>query len=177
MKKMLFSFLALMFLCTSAYADGEGADSVIAIKASDIRGGTVSLTDWQHVSTGQPDAAVLDVVKQAGFTTVVDLRGENENRGMDEASEVEARGMRYYTLPIGNGVVEDVSYDNARQLDRILAAAQGPVLVHCASGNRVGALFALRAKLAGSTGDEALALGKAAGLTRLEPVVIQRLQE
>lgn len=177
MKKMLFSSLALLFLFTSSFADGEGAESIISVKASDIRGGTVSLEGWEHVSSGQPDAGVLDAIKDAGFMTVIDMRGEGENRGMDEATEVEKRGMRYYSLPIENGVAEDVSYDNARQLDRILAGAEGPVLLHCLSGNRVGAILALRAKLAGASPDEALALGKAAGLTRLEPVVVKRLQE
>lgn len=177
MKKVLFSFLTLVIICSGAYADGEGAESVVSVKASDIRAGTVALRGWQQVSSGQPDAAVLDAIKQAGFTTVVDLRGEREDRGMDEAAEVETRGMRYYSVPIENGVAADVSYDNARQLDQILAAAEGPVLVHCASGNRVGAMFALRAKLAGASNEGALALGKAAGLTRLEPLVVKRLQE
>ncbi len=177
MKKVLFSFLTLIAFCSLSFADGEGAESVVSIKASDIRAGTVSLKGWEYVSSGQPDTGVLDAIKEAGFKTVIDMRGEGENRGIDEATEVEMRGMRYYSLPIENGVAEDVSYDNARQLDRILATADGPVLVHCASGNRVGAIFALRAKLGGTSADEALALGKAAGLTRLEPVVIKRLQE
>jgi len=47
-----------------------------------------------------------------------------------------------------------------------------PALVHCASGNRIGALFALQAfHLDGRTAAEALAIGKQAGMTRAEPVV------
>jgi hypothetical protein len=38
-------------------------------------------------------------------------------------------------------------------------------------------LYALREKLAGATDEEALAKGKAAGMTRLEAVVKERLQE
>lgn len=175
MKKVFLSILALTFFCSSSFADGEGADAVVSVKASDIRAGTVSLKGWEHVSSGQPDSAVLDAIKEAGFTTVVDLRGEKEDRGMDEMAEVEGRGMRYFNLPVD--AAADVTYENARRLDRILADVEGPVLVHCVSGNRVGAIFALRAKLAGASADEAMALGKAAGLTRLEPVVAERLQE
>ena len=53
--------------------------------------------------------------------------------------------------------------------------ARGNVLIHCASGNRVGALVALHARGTGATPDEALALGKAAGLAGLEPAVRARL--
>jgi len=51
-----------------------------------------------------------------------------------------------------------------------------PVLVHCMSGNRVGALFALRAFwLQGMSAVEALAVGRRYGLTKLEPLVVQIL--
>ena len=178
MKKIVLSFLALCsFVPARSLTAKVRAESIVSVKASDIRSGSVSLQGWEHISSGQPDAAVLDAIKAAGFKTVIDLRGENEDRGMDEAGEVEKRGMRYFSLPIESGVAADVSYDNARQLDRLLAGARGRCLLHCASGNRVGAIFALRAKLAGASADEAMALGKAAGLTRLEPVVTKRLQE
>ena len=44
-------------------------------------------------------------------------------------------------------------------------------LVHCASGNRVGALIALQHGLESGDVDAAIAEGKRWGLTRLEPVV------
>ena len=48
----------------------------------------------------------------------------------------------------------------------------GPVLLHCGSGNRIGALLALRAVwLEGKDPAAALDYGKAAGLTGLEPAV------
>ena len=49
-------------------------------------------------------------------------------------------------------------------------------VLYCGSGNRVGALIALRAHLIEGIGaEEALALGKEAGLTRLEPKVREAL--
>ena len=64
---------------------------------------------------------------------------------------------------------------NAANLDQILSDYDGPVLVHCGSGNRVGALLALRQSLLGADDEDALAYGKSAGLTGLEPVVRARL--
>ena len=52
----------------------------------------------------------------------------------------------------------------------------GEVLLHCASGNRVGALLALAAvQVDGASPEAALTLGRAAGLKSLEPVVMERL--
>jgi len=51
------------------------------------------------------------------------------------------------------------------------------VLVHCGSGNRVGALLALRASLDGADDEKALALGREGGLSSLEGVVRERLDE
>jgi hypothetical protein len=48
--------------------------------------------------------------------------------------------------------------------------------VHCGSGNRVGALAALLAAEEGADIDEALDVGRAAGLTRLEAVVREQLE-
>ena len=127
------------------------------------------------VSTGQPDEAVLASVKAAGFVAVIDMRGPSEARGIDESSAVESLGMTYVSLPVsGSG---DVSFENAAALDKILSDLDGPVFMHCASGNRVGALMALRASQSGASREDALAAGKAAGLTRLEPVVAKRLEE
>jgi uncharacterized protein (TIGR01244 family) len=175
MKIRFFPFIALVGLVACSFADENRAVSVVSIKSDDIRADASSLNGKQYVSTGQPDREILSMAKEAGFTTIVDLRGESEDRGMDEAAEIQALGMSYITLPIAGA--GDITFDNAAALDKILADADGPVLLHCASGNRVGALYALMEKMDGATDEEALAAGKAAGLTRLEGVVVERLQE
>lgn len=136
--------------------------------------GTVAPVDGV-TSAGQPDAAALEVFADAGYATVIDLRGRSEDRGFDEAGVVEELGMHYVTLPIDDD--DAVSFDSARKLDELIRGYPGPALVHCASANRVGALLALRASLAGADDDAALALGREGGLTRLEEVVRERLGE
>jgi len=65
---------------------------------------------------------------------------------------------------------EDVTQENAEELAAIVDNANlRPVLLHCSSGNRVGALFAARAYyLAGEDVEQALQVGRTSGLTRLE---------
>jgi len=126
-------------------------------------------------SSGQPDEAALEVFADSGYATVIDLRGAGEDRGLAESAVVEDLGMHYVTLPIAGP--EAISYENARKLDELIGQSGGPVLVHCGSGNRVGALLALRAKLHGADDESALQLGREGGLTRLEDVVRERLAE
>ncbi|MER2176978.1 MAG: hypothetical protein ABS955_04680, partial [Stenotrophomonas maltophilia] len=57
---------------------------------------------------------------------------------------------------------------NAKALRTVLAQSQGPVLLHCASGNRAGALLALLQAREGASVDDALTFGRAAGMTSLE---------
>lgn len=126
-------------------------------------------------SAGQPSAEALAVFRDSGYTAVIDLRGPGEDRGFDERAAVESLGMQYIALPIVGG--DAISYASARQLDRLIEAQEGPVLVHCGSGNRVGALLALAANLDGADDETAVAIGRDAGLTSLEPIVLERLTE
>jgi uncharacterized protein (TIGR01244 family) len=127
-------------------------------------------------TAAQPSAAQLAAAAESGFKTVIDLRGVKEDRGMeDEKTTVEHLGMSYISLPVEG--TDGVSYANATALDRLLAGADGPVLIHCASGNRAGALLALRDKLGSASNEAALALGVASGLTGLKPTVEQKLAQ
>ena len=125
---------------------------------------------------GQPDEAALERFKAEGGVAVIDLRLPHEERGLaDERAAVESQGMSYIPLPVDSGT--DITFAKANELDRILAQFDGPVLIHCGSGNRVGALMALRASMDGADDETAVEAGKQTGLTRLEPTVRERLQE
>jgi uncharacterized protein (TIGR01244 family) len=127
------------------------------------------------VTSGQPDEESLRELADAGYVAVIDLRGVDEERGFDERSVVESTGMSYVSLPISGA--SEVSYENASALDKILGDAEGPVLLHCASSNRVGALLSLRARMRGASPEEALELGTAAGLSGLGETVKGLLNE
>jgi len=105
---------------------------------------------------------------------VVNLRPDHEMAGRNEAAEVAAAGMSYVGIPVAGA--DAVDADNARRLWTLLKASDGPVFVHCASGNRAGALLALGAAQSGGMAPEAaLEFGRSAGLTSLEAVVRKRL--
>ncbi|MGE8287687.1 MAG: beta-lactamase hydrolase domain-containing protein [Stenotrophomonas sp.] len=121
----------------------------------------------QLLTAGQPSAQQLRDAARSGVTTVIDLRRPDEDRGYDESAQAEQLGLRYVRLPIAGAA--DLTTANARTLQRLLAQDDGTTLLHCASGNRAGALLALlNARLEGASTDDALQLGRAAGMTSLE---------
>ena len=122
-------------------------------------------------SSGQPSAEQLQALPAHGIGVVIDLRRDGETPDLDEASVVRALGVDYHNLPVAGP--DGLTRANVERLDALIAEANGrPVLVHCASGNRVGAMMALReAWLRGASPEEAMAVGRQWGLTGLAPTV------
>lgn len=171
------SALIICSIATLAFGSDVDLEAVTRLKVDleqVVELGTVSAVDGV-TAAGQPNEAALEVFADAGYVAVVDLRGEQEDRGFDEASVVEELGMHYVLLSIEEA--DAINFDYAKKLDKLLAGFDGPILLHCASSNRVGALLALRAYLHGASPEAALELGREGGLTRLEDTVRERLAE
>ncbi|KAF1686247.1 hypothetical protein B1992_08420 [Pseudoxanthomonas broegbernensis] len=116
----------------------------------------------------------LPALRAAGITRVIDLTPDAETPGLDEAAAVRAAGLSYDNLPIASAA--DLNHESVAAFDQLLRAADGSTLVHCASGNRVGALAALRAAWLQGAGEEvAIAEGRRWGLRSLEGEVRKRL--
>jgi protein tyrosine phosphatase (PTP) superfamily phosphohydrolase (DUF442 family) len=90
-------------------------------------------------TAGQPDAAAWSILATSGFRSVVDLREAAEPRGHDEAGEIARSGLRYLLLPVSHATLGDRQFDALRNFLR--DPQNRPVLVHCQSANRVGALM------------------------------------
>jgi len=90
-------------------------------------------------AAGQPAASDWTDLAAAGVRTVVDLRAPNEPRGHDEPDAVRAAGMAYVAIPVTQMTLHDEQFDAVRTLLR--DPSRQPIVVHCASSNRVGALL------------------------------------
>jgi uncharacterized protein (TIGR01244 family) len=117
-------------------------------------------------TSGQPASGDWRAFADAGVRTVINLRPASEMPGRDERAEVEAIGLRYVELPVS--AVADITSENAKALSALLAAADGPVLLHCGSGNRAGGLLAVAMAQNGLPTPAALALGRSAGMKSSE---------
>lgn len=163
--------LIALWLCMAAHASAaQQADTVKTTTTTDT---TIAITPLLNplpgvFTAGQPGMHEWKSLRKRGITTVVNLRPMNEMGGRDEAKEVRAEGMSYIEVPVFTAA--DLNDVNAKKLKAALNAANGkPVLVHCASGNRSGALLALMAALEEHMpAEQAIALGRAAGMKSTE---------
>lgn len=124
---------------------------------------------------GQPDAAAIERAKAQGVTTIINLRPSSEAGQAEAQAAITAHGLRLVTIPVDGAA--GLTEDNARALDgALLEAGEGSTVLHCASGNRVGALLALRAFHAGGLAtSDALQVGRASGLKGLASAVVEYL--
>lgn len=127
-------------------------------------------------ASGQPSPEDLAQLCAQGVRTVINLRAPSEPVEFDEAREATRLGLRYVALPVAGP--QDVTPETVARFSHELdqARGHGATLVHCASANRVGALVALDQGLTrGFPSEQALSMGRAAGLTTLEPLVASML--
>jgi len=123
---------------------------------------------------GQLSSRDLTRLGALGITTAIDLRGRGEPQPFHPPTAFAQHDVAYVQIPVEGG--GDLSKQNAAKLAEAIDASSGGVVVYCASGNRVGALFACHAKWYGELAlDEAIAIGNARGLRQMEPMVRQIL--
>lgn len=156
-RRMLYAVasLAVSALSTTVTAQiPEAADSSAIPNYRVVRPGLAT--------AGQPSAEALKQLKAQGFKTVVNLRTEAEG-AKDEEATIREAGLTYVWVPISPATfsLEDVKAV-AKVLDDPAAA---PVLLHCSSANRVGAVWTVLETQKGKTLEAAQAEGETIGLS------------
>ncbi len=174
-----------LLLSLFAFALPLSAHEDSAPQKVDIR--NAKITSEGILTGGQPTQDQIAALKAAGYGTIINLRPDaevkrayaktkNSDLHYDEASVAAKAGMSYKSIPIASGA--DLSIDNAITLDNILKNAKDGVVIHCVSGNRAGALLALRAyHVQKKSADEAMAIGRAGGMTSLSSTVRDLLKQ
>ena len=121
--------------------------------------------DGDFYFAGLPTEAGIKSASERGVTVIVNLLPAEQQAGrvsFDEPALVNSLGMRYESIPM---VPSTFSTDDIDRLAAIINDADGPMLIHCASSNRVGGIWAAYLhRHQGYTLDEALKVGTAAGL-------------
>lgn len=122
---------------------------------------------------GQLADGAMAELKGMGFTTVVSLLNPEEGLEAEREAAHDA-GLNFFSIKVSS---KTPSQEQVREFARIVSTTENyPVLVHCASSNRVGAMWALYRHHMGVPAEIALGEGKAAGLkTSREAAVRERL--
>lgn len=120
---------------------------------------------------GQPSPATLARLEDLGFRTVINLRTAAEGAEA-EGELVRGAGLRYAWVPITPATF---SIEDVRRVEAVLDDARsGPVLLHCASSNRVGGVWAAIEARRGKSLAEAEEAGQRAGLR--SPTMLEALR-
>ncbi|MCB9834097.1 MAG: protein tyrosine phosphatase family protein [Planctomycetes bacterium] len=152
------SAVILLVACTTEEAPSAETESQ-EISESDLSVG------------GQPSDGDIAALAAAGYRTVVNLRSFEEGDLDAERASVRQAGMTYVAIPFRSAkLLQDAHFDLGRQWLRDDTAR--PLYMHCASGNRVGALYiAFRVLDEGADFDQAVAEARSMGLRSDELVV------
>ena len=99
--------------------------------------------------------------KALGFKTILDLRGPDEGIAVERAA-AEAAGIAYLNIPVTTKAPTESQIPAFAEI--VEDPANWPVLVHCVSANRAGAIWALYRAYRGVPPEVAVEEGRAAGL-------------
>lgn len=123
-------------------------------------------------SAGLIEDGAATKLADLGFVTVVDLRGPEEG-AQAERPAIEAAGLTYINIPVVTKA------PTAEQIAEFAAVVENednwPILVHCITANRVGAMWALYRAHRGIPPEIAIEEGRTIGLTSRELVVRKQL--
>lgn len=166
-------FVLLLTLTIGTANSSEVKPNVSSIAQLPIK--NISNPVKYQFTGGQPTQEELSSLARLGIKHIINLRPKSEQT-WNEPLYVKLQGMKYHSLPVAG--ISDININNANQLDSMLDKYSNEgVYVHCASGNRVGALIALHQGSITRNIDIAIEKGKRWGLTRLEPVVRDKLMQ
>lgn len=123
------------------------------------------------ITGGQPSRSDIKKLGKMDVKLIINLRMPQEfDQKKLKLSSMHAR-IKHMSMPVRG--IAGITIENTRLLHDILDRNQGKkTLIHCASGNRAGALLALREYfIKGKSQEEALAFGKKHGMTGFGAVV------
>jgi len=142
-----------------------GADTSAQVRKGQVPGvANFSRVDATVGCGGATQAAAMPELKKEGFRSVINLRMSSEPGADVEGSRAaaQAAGLKYIHLPFDTRNPDPMLVQNF--LAAVADTSNQPVYIHCASANRVGAVWMIKRVLQdgwdlGKAQEEAEAIG------------------
>lgn len=133
---------ALFSLCLVALLTAVGSAKEPSGLQTAKLGGTRNVhTFGSTILCGQPSPDDLELARQHGIQVVLTLRDEQET-DWDEESVVKQLGLDFQRVAFGApGTLTDEVFTKTRKIMRDAKQDEKPLMLHCASANRVGAIW------------------------------------
>jgi len=144
------SLLAMALLigaCSSPSADYTQEESSTSMRA--FHGGgpakaveipNFTILSDQVAGGGYIQAEQVAELPAKGYTTIINLRYPTERGVAEEAAAAHEAGIAYYSIPVSGS---DFTLETADAIRKVIAEQPGHVLLHCSSGGRASAVWAL----------------------------------
>ncbi len=127
-----------------------------------------------HLVGGQPSLSQYKQISVEGYKTVICMRCLDEPGAENARAHAEEAGLTFVHIPVAGA--DDFNKENAEALSEALKGA-APFVVHCRSGGRVAALFALKSGwVDGKSIEQAIEEGHKMGLGGLEAAIRKLLR-
>lgn len=125
-----------------------------------------------HIATaGLVRTGAIPELKALGFAAIIDLRGADEGADIERRAAEDA-GLRYVNIPVTSGAPTDSQVAEFAAL--VEDTKHFPLLVHCVSANRVGAMWALYRAQVGAPVSLAIEEGRAIGLQPAREIDVRK---
>ena len=160
---LLITFLS-MFLLAAVVCAAPKPDTVVNKLEPCECGNVKNIHRYGNIYlAGQPQPDDFRIAHEMGIKSILSIREQSE-LDWDEKKVVEDLGMNYFHIPFrGPKKLTDDVFAKTRKL--FTDKAKQPIMVHCGSANRVGAVWlAHRVLDDGITEEAALAEAKKVGL-------------
>lgn len=166
-------FLVFMF-CTFVSSNLLAADSIPLMTNFGE-----NIVNYNRATTKIATAGVLsqkgiDQLAENGFKTIIDLRTEQEGIKDEKEYIKQKKSIQYINIPVtGAGISEE----QLAQFTKVIEEARKPVIIHCASGNRAGAMWTSYRLSKGIPSDIAFEEGFTAGMSQKMSETIKDIKE
>lgn len=169
---LVFALLFLVADLTGAPAFAAGSEVPFGDKVSPAIL-NYNRTRLQIATSGLIREGGIAELKALGFRAIIDLRTPPEGTAAERVA-AEAAGLRYFNIPVSGGAPSD---DQVRAFAGLLEdPVNFPVLVHCVSADRVGAMWTLYRVMKGAPFSIAVEEGRTVGMKSIrESAVRMRL--
>ncbi|MBI1379739.1 MAG: hypothetical protein GC161_01480 [Planctomycetaceae bacterium] len=176
--------LASAIACSAPRSEAPEPTPAHAPVAPAVREATLEPVPWKATAkvhrfgdlylASQPQASDLNQAQADGVRCVLDFRPEGEDRGYDEGALLAELGVP--RTIVGFASAEELTDDVFDRARVALAEMPRPLLVHCGSANRVGAVWIVYRTLdLGVDLEQAVTEAKTIGLRA--PALEQRARE
>jgi uncharacterized protein (TIGR01244 family) len=141
MRRASAAIIALSLLATAALAYSQQSERLAQIEQA-LRDDVprIVCVDESFATAGQPKETAFAKLATSGFRSVLNLRTDSE--GVDLAREremAEKAGLRYISVPVAPQSITSETVNAF--ISAVKEKTNHPMLIHCGSANRVGAMM------------------------------------